>query len=73
MALPLDRQTLRAELESSKTILTNLIAAVDSDIPGEDVPAAPARLEAFVIEMANELELVAGKCFTLAGILSGDR
>lgn len=72
ITLPVNPDTIHAELESTLQILTKWRDAVNAGIPGVDLPGPDAEeaLDNFLRELAGELFLAAGKAHNLASVLA---
>jgi vacuolar-type H+-ATPase subunit E/Vma4 len=71
--LPVTSEVIRSELEATKEILEKWLEKVNDGIPGMDVPAEDLSIEIWVRQFCGELNLIAGRCETLAGVLLGER
>lgn len=70
-ALPVSREVLYNELEMGRSILEKWATVVEKGIPGIDgQPAPPMETERVLRELIGELQVISGKCDTLADILS---
>lgn len=70
IALPISPDVLHNELETARAIMdkwTTLIG--EKGIPGVDTPAPLQDTERFLREMIGELQVVSGKCDTLAEVV----
>jgi hypothetical protein len=67
--LPVSPNVLYNELETARSILEKWTKAVGEGIPMVDQPGSPDALESFLRTLVGELQVVSGKCDTLAEIL----
>jgi len=72
VSLPVSREVLQAEVEAAKAILESWLNKIDAGIPGVDLPAAELDTDVWVHQLCGELMVVAGKCETLATVISGN-
>ena len=69
--LAISPDVLHSELEAMEAVLAKWRNAVSNGIPGLDVPSSDEHaLARFLTELGGELLLVAGKCETVAGIVT---
>lgn len=66
----LSSEVIRAEVLSISSILEKWRLRVDQGVPGSDVPADDETVDTFLLEMSAEFLLIAGKCETLANLMS---
>jgi len=67
--LPVSPEVMKNELETARAIMVKWQEKMDN-VPGVHLPANPEELERFLRELIGELQVVSGKCDTLAEALS---
>lgn len=72
MRLPVEPETMVAEMQAARAILDKWIKAVEDGVPVVDIPTGtPEQLEDFVRALCGELLIVTAKCESLSNVLSG--
>lgn len=69
MYLPVSRELMVDEIESSMKVLNKWSGALQGNIPGIDVPGSEEQLQALLEELSSELQVVASKVQSLALIV----
>lgn len=69
--LPISPDVIHSELVAGRDILTKWIEKLDKEgVPNIDHPGAdPRALEFFLTELVGELQVVSGKCDTVADVI----
>lgn len=73
MRLPVEPETIVAEMKAAQAILDKWIREVEGGLPVIDLPTGTQeQLEDFIRALSGELLIVTAKCESLSNVLSGN-